>query len=331
MVKGIKTAITIAALVVCSYLTPTSFAGSWNGWIYQDPYPTSYMLSAVNSSLLANQITKSTDSKNEDTAFQKLQTELNKEKNRKKVLERLEMAGLRGLTLDNISLNLLNYSFHETNDSGRPQAFITAQCHIDISLYEKQAAELRKREPRARILLPDSEKIVLGVFDDEKDELITFADYPVAMKPTIRFVKLRQNRPEHIILSAEQDADADGLMWQSAGLPVRQLRTAIIGYDTKNKAYFIVKEIEAYKYVAADGPDGSIAYIDTSEVTWSDWINNDYREVIVTTKRKILSRSGNAKAGFKERKEVYTWINDKELSLKERIDDGKRKISRGRQ
>ncbi len=265
----------------------------------------------------------------EDKVFQKLQAELNKEKNRRKVFERLEMAGQRGLTLGDISLTLLNYSYHETDDSGRPQAFITAKCHINISLYEKQAAEIRQRSPHAMILLPDSEKIILGVFDDGKDELITLVDFPASMKPLVSFVKLRKDKPEFMLLSAAQDEDRDGLLWPGADpIPLNELSTAIIGYDTTKKCYFIVKKIKTYNYVAADGPDGSIAYVDKAEASWSDWINDKYREVIVTTKRKILSISGNEAAGFKNRKEVYTWINEKELSLVERIDDGKIKINR---
>lgn len=310
-------------------IAATAYAGStMSEGIHRGPYP-DYNLNALHLSLLADKSAKSDESKNEDKVFQKLQAELDKEKNRRKVLERFEMAGQRGLTLGDISLTLLNYSYHETDDSGRPQAFITAKCHIDISLYEKQAAELRKREPRAMILLPDSERIVLGVFDDAKDELITLVDFPTSMKPITRFMKLRKNKPEYMILTAEQDEDSDGLMWQAAG-PVIELGTAIIGYDTTNKTYFIIKEIKTYEHVAADGPDGSIAYVDKAAVSWSDWINNEYRELIVTTKRKILSISGNAKAEFKNRKEVYRWISDKEISLVERIDDGKRTINRRR-
>ena len=38
--------------ILISFTPLRSFAGSWNGWIYQDPYPATNTLLAVNNHLL---------------------------------------------------------------------------------------------------------------------------------------------------------------------------------------------------------------------------------------------------------------------------------------
>ncbi len=265
-----------------------------------------------------------------EKTFQELQDDLNKEKYKRKVVSRFEvMEGLRGLNTEDISLALLNYSYHYLNDSGRRQPFVTVQCRIDISKFEKDAEKLREhlastgRRAPVNIKLPDSERTILGLIDDVKDEFITLASVPKWMRATVQFAELRKNKPEYIILTlepAENCTECD---------LVKSFSTAIFGFNEKNRTYDKVLELKTYREV--EGYDnlnkGYGYYIDKSTVSWSGWINNEYRELIVTTERDS-GPEWDPRVTFKHKKEFYTWVNDKELALIERIVDGKSTMSR---
>ena len=90
---------------------------------------------AISKSHLAQ---KADASNSKDAEFQKLQAELTKEKHKKKVLARFEKEGLRGLTVEDISLTLLDYSYHILNDSGKPEPFVTVRCNINIGKFRKR-------------------------------------------------------------------------------------------------------------------------------------------------------------------------------------------------
>lgn len=264
-----------------------------------------------------------------EKTFQELQNELNKEKFKRKVVSRFEVIeGLRGLNVDDISLTLLNYSYHFLNDSGRRQPFVTVQCRIDISRFEKDAKKLKAYlqstgRPRADIQLPDSERTILGLIDDVKDEFITLASIPKWAKAVVKFAELRKNKPEYIILTlepAENCTECD---------LVKAFSTAVFGFDKKNKAYEKIMDLKTYREVDVyDDLNTGYGYIDKSIVSWSDWINNEYRELIISTERETLGPGGAAKAAFKNKKEIYSWVNDKKLALVERIVDGKSTMSR---
>jgi hypothetical protein len=265
-----------------------------------------------------------------EKTFQELQGELNKEKYKRKVVSRFEVIeGLRGLNIEDISLTLLDYSYHILNDSGRRQPFVTVQCRIDISKFEKDAEKLREhlkstgRRAPVNIELPDSERTILGLIDDVKDEFITLVSLPKWVTPVVQFADLRKNRPEYMILTlepAENCTECD---------LVKAFSTAVFGFDEKNKTYDKILDLKIYREVEShDDLNTGYGYIDKSSVSWSDWINNEYRELIISTERKTLGPEGVAKEEFKNKKEIYSWVNDKELALVERIVDGKSTISR---
>jgi len=265
-----------------------------------------------------------------DATFHKLQDELRKEKHRKKVLSRFEeVEGLHGLTLEDISLTLLDYSYHTLNDSGKPEPFITVRCDIDISKFEKNAEKLREnlrstgRQAPVHIQLPDSERTIFGMLDNAKDEFITLASLPNWLKAVVQFVELRKNRPEYIILTLEP---ADNCTKCDL---IESLSTVVFGFDEQSKTYSEVLDVKTYRAVhAQDSPSAESVYIDKASVSWSDWIENEYRELIISTDREIKGANENATATFKNKREIYSWVNDKELILVERIIDGKSTISR---
>ena len=274
------------------------------------------ILIALSQGALAAQSEKSL----KDAEFQKLQNELNSRYSKEKVVGRFEKEGLSGLAPEDISLTLLSYSYRYTDDSGKPQVFIIAKCSINISRFEKEAEELRKQlppnGPRMRIGLPDSSRTLIGVLDVENHKLVTLASPRPSIKPVVRFVKLHKDSPENILITGEQE-DCDDCE------PLMEMEIGIVGFDSKDKVYKFIFTAKTYEHVEADGHDGGIGYIDRSDISWSDWINNEYRELIITTKREILRIEGDATGGFKNRREVYTWNNEKKLYLAERVDDGR--------
>lgn len=263
-------------------------------------------------------------SNSKDAEFQKLQNELNKEKHRKKVLARFEVEGLRGLTVEDISLTLLDYSCHILNDSGKPEPFVTVRCKINIGKLEKDAEKLKSylqstgRQAPIHIELPDPERIIIGLIDNIKDEFITFASLPKSMKPVVQFAELRKKKPEYMIFTIVPDENCTECDM------VKAFSTAVFGFNEKNKTYDKILDIKTYRRVdPEDDIENGIGYIEKSTVSWSDWINNDHRELIVSTERELLNGKADTTPEFKNKKEIYTWINDKELSLIERIVDGK--------
>lgn len=269
-------------------------------------------------------------SKASEKSFQKLQDELNKEKHKKKVLSRFEvMEGQRGLRVEDISLTLLNYSYHYLNDSGRRQPFVTVQCSIDISRFEENAAKVREylkstgRHFSVDIRLPDTERTIVGLIDDVKDEFITLAALPKWVKPVLQFAELRKGRPEYVILTvepAENCTECD---------LVKALNTAVFGFEAKSKTYDKILEIKTYREVEDhDYLSEGRGYVDKSTVSWSDWARNGYRELIISTERETFGPEGATKPAFKSKKEIYGWVSDKELTLVERIVDGKSIMNR---
>lgn len=265
-----------------------------------------------------------------EKTFQELQDELNKDKHKKKIISRFEVVeGARGINIEDISLTLLDYSYHRLNDSSRKQPFVIVRCRINISKFEKEADKLREhlkstaRQAPVEIQLPDLERTIVGLLDDVKDEFITFASLPNSVKPAVKFADLRKNKPEHIILTMEPSENCTECDQNYA------LNTAVMGFDVNSKTYSMLMELKTYRFVdSEDDLDAGTGYIDRSNVSWSDWINNEYRELIVTTEREIIETEAGAKPRFRNKKEIYSWLNDKELALVERIIDGKRTMSR---
>lgn len=285
------------------------------------------LLFIVISKFRVTQEAVATNSK--DAEFQKLQAELNKEKHRKKVLARFEVEGLHGLTLEDISLTLLDYSYHILNDSGRPEPFVTVQCKINIGKFEKAAenfkAHLKSTGMQApiHIQLPDSERIIIGLIDNEKNEFITFTSLPKSVRAVVKFADLQKKKPEYMIFTIVPDENCT-----ECGM-VKAFSTAVFGFNENNKTYDKILDIKTYRRVDPDEDiENGIGYIEKSTVSWSDWINNEYRELIVSTERELLGGKADAKPKFKNKKEIYTWINDKELSLIERIIDEKSTMNR---
>ncbi len=310
-----------------------------------------FLISLFHSLLWATPNDKSIDSNGK--VFQKLQGELNKEKHKRKVLGRFEKEGLTGLSPEDISLTLLDYSYHYLNDSGKRQPFMIVQCRINISKFGQEADNLREYlkaagKPAPRFIhLPDSERTILGLFDNIKDEFITFASLPKSVKPIVKFAELRKSKPEYIILSLvpnDNCAECES---------INELSTSVFGFDEKNKTYDKVLDIKTYRIVdAEDDLEGGAGYVDEASISWSNWINNEYRELIVTTERDVIVEShwinketgevvaptkndmtkskANAKPRFKNKTEIYSWVSDKELSLVERSIDGKINLSRKR-
>ncbi len=250
-----------------------------------------------------------------DATFQKLQGDLRKEKYKKKVLSRFEdIEGFKGLTLNDISLTLLDYSYHILNDSGKPEPFLRMQCVIDLSRFEKDAEQFKTRHqsmsvrPKPQIQLPDRQRIIFGFIDNEKDELITFASLPKSKKMSVQFAELRKKKPEYIIFTVEPDescADCD---------MSRSFASGVFGYDQKNKSYLKILDLRTFSH--------------KSVISWTDWIDNEYRELIVTSERGASDDDTGSQSSFKNKKEIYGWANDKELVVIERIIDGKKTMSR---
>jgi len=265
-----------------------------------------------------------------DPAFQKLQDDLRKDKYKKKVLSRFEVVeGQRGLALDDISLTLLDYSYHILNSSGKPEPFLTMRCNIDISRFEKEAEKLRKylqstgERGHINIALPDSERTIVGVIDNEKDELITFASVPKSVKLSVKFAELRRNKPEYMILVMDPENTSNGNEQLNA------MGTSVMVFDEKSKVYSSVLDLKTYRRVDPhDDLENRSGYIDKSTVSWSDWINGEYRELIVSTDRKNLDGKAGARQAFRNKKDIYVRINAKELTLVEQIVDGKSTMSK---
>ncbi len=267
-----------------------------------------------------------------EKTFQELQDELNKEKHKKKVISRFEVkAGLSGLNIEDISLTLLDYSYHYLNDSGRRQPFVTVKCLIDIRKFEKDAEKLGEHlestgmHAPVNIQLPDSERLILGLLDDEKDEFITLAALPRAVVPVIKFAELRKKQPEFMIITLEPDETCTKCDQYDA------LNTTVFGFDRRNKSFYKALEVKTYRSVdVQDDLSAGSGYKDKASVSWSDWINDEYRELIISTEREIQGQEDGSqnKAAFRNTKEIYGWINDKELVLIERIVDGQSIINR---
>jgi hypothetical protein len=234
-----------------------------------------------------------------DTTFRKLQSDLNKEKYKKKVLSRFtEVEGQLGLTLEDIILSLLDYSYHILNDSGKPEPFITMRCDINSQFQD-----------------PNWPRILIGIIDNEKDELITFASVPKSIKPVVKFAELRRNKPEYMIVTLEPVDDYMTYNMQNS------FNTAVVGFNEKNKTYEKVLNLTTYMR------DTHRNFIERSTVSWSPWIKNKYRELIVITERRNMGEKSDIKPQF-TKKEIYSWLNDMGMTLVERIIDGKRTMNR---
>jgi hypothetical protein len=143
------------------------------------------------------------------------------------------------------------------------------------------------------------------------------------VKPLVQFADLRKNKPEYMILTLEPNENCTDCDLVNA------LSTAVFGFDDQNKTYSKVLDVKTYRAVdAQDDLSSGSGHVDKASVSWSDWINNEYRELIISTEREILGPNENATGAFKNKKEIYSWVNDKELALVERIVDGRSTMSR---
>jgi len=360
-----KAVVLLGHIALIASVPVTAWAGSGNGWAYQNPYPTAQTLLAVQfvtpqqgwiagtagtilstqdgginwtfqdsgttqdlKGLAFNAAQGGRPGNPSEKTFQELQDELNKEKHKKKVVSRFEvLEGVSGFRTEDISLTLLDYSYHRLNDSDHKQPVVIMRCRRDIGKFKKEAEQF-KHDLKSmgslaspEVELPDSERTIIGLLDDVKDELITFAAFPLSVKPILQFAELRKNKPEYMILALEPVGT--DLQWK--------LNTVIFGFDERDKNYYKLLELTTYRTVIdEDDLDMGTGYIDQSRVTWSDWINDQYREVIVSTEREALESKKEAQPTFKSKKDIYTWMNDRALSLVERIVDGKRTMNRRR-
>ncbi|MBI4688699.1 MAG: hypothetical protein HY754_00265 [Nitrospirae bacterium] len=262
-----------------------------------------------------------TDSKNAE--FQKLQAELNSIDSKQSIVVVFQKTGLQGLTPEDIFVTLQSYSYHYTDDSGKPKAYVIARCSMDISKFKGKAEELRKHIPsHFEIELPPSNWIFVAKFDPEKHKLSPAGLYDGSLKPLLKFVELRKDAPEYFLLSINAE-DCDGCVPDDI-----ESNMLLYGYDRVNKKNYSIFRHPVYKHGGGESVEGTEDYIDRSEITWSDWINNEYREVIVVTKRKIGQFHDKGRdTEFKVREEIYSW-KDNELYLAEQIDDGKVVLTR---
>ena len=255
-----------------------------------------------------------------------IQNELNSQAAKKAIIS-FENSGLASLGSEDLSLTLLSYSYGNIGEKGKPLPFVIAKCSINTEKFDKWAAEIRKTDPHALIFFPRAEQTVVGVVDVENHRFFPM-DILERSKPKIKFEKLVKDAPDHIILTYEGEkiapcngceavVDADVWIW---------------GFDGTDKTFRKVLTVKPYEFVALSGVEGDLAYVKIYTYVLSDWIRDAYREIIVTTKRKIISRDRNrpreTEDDFTERREVHSWNEKKELYLAERIDDGKTVLHR---
>lgn len=265
-----------------------------------------------------------------EKGFADLQHELNRDKHKNKVISRFaELEGWKGLALEQITLELVDFSYHYLNDSGRKIPFVTVKCHIDISDAEKRAVAWRAqlisegRPGNLEIGLPDAERTILGLLDDNKDEFITFTALPGTVKASVQFAELRKDKPEYIILTLEPDEDCSEC-WQK-----NSYDTMLFGFDERSRSYVQVLAVPTYKIIQDyDDLDSGVGYEDLATISWSKWINDQYRELIVTTERNNFVTEKNVRPAFKSKQEFYSWGDGRELILVERIVDGNVTLSR---
>jgi len=283
-----------------------------------------FYLSIITVSKKSYAVQDSATSTSVDGEYQKLNDELNSLSSKKSIIN-IENSGFASLRPEDISLTLLSYSYENIGGNGKRLPFIIAKCSINTKEFERAAAEIRKFEPRAMIMLPSATQTVVGVVDIENHRFFPM-DLLQRSKPKVRFEKLIKGAPDYILLtweggkiapcdSCDTIVDADIWIW---------------GLDSMDKTYHKLLTVKPYEHVALSGTEGDIAYVKMYKFALSDWIKDAYRELVVTTIRKIISRHGiiESEDEFNERREVYSWNEKKELYLAERIDDGKTLLSR---
>ena len=84
---------------------------------------------------------------------------------------------------------------------------------------------------------------------------------------------------------------------------VKAFSTAVFSFNEKNKTYDKILDVKTYRRVdPEDDIEKGIGYINKSSVSWSDWVNNEYRELIVSTERELLDGKTDTKPEFKNKK-----------------------------
>jgi len=256
--------------------------------------------------------------------YQKLNDELNSLSSKKSIIN-IENSGFASLRPEDISVTLLSYRYENIGGNGKRLPFIIAKCSINTKEFERAAAEIRKLEPRAMIMLPSATQTVVGVLDIEH-HMFSPMDLTQKGKPIVKFETLIKGAADYILLAREGKEvvpcdDCDKVVETASWL---------WGWDNTDKTFRKLLTIKTYEFVTLSGTEGDIGYVKTYNFALSDWIKDTYRELIVTTRRKIISRDGviETEDEFNERREVYSWNEKKELYLAERIDDGKTLLSR---
>ncbi len=235
--------------------------------------------------------------------------DLNSESNNKIIVESINRREQVQYSRKDVTINLRDITLHNTDSSGMPQVFIIVKCFI------KGTGQIIGKEfnPRGDILRTyiDHDKVdmLFGPFDLEEHVFKVWGTFNNGAEPDLRFIDLRKNGPEYILLGEKDPGepaceDCD---------PPERVDAVVIGYDPKGKKYNELLRIQSYLFVATSGP----TYRQWSNIKWSDWINKQYRALIVTTLRL------GDKTEFTERADIYTLNDQQSLNLAARIDDGK--------
>jgi hypothetical protein len=151
--------------------------------------------------------------------------------------------------------------------------------------------------------------MLVGPFDIEKHIFKVWGNFNKGTEPDLRFIDLRKGGPEYILLGAKESEESTCEDCD----PPQQEDAIIVGFDPKEKSYKELLRIQSYLFVATSGP----SYQQWSNIKWTDWINEKYRALIVTT-----LRFGD-KTEFTERADMYRLNDQQFLDLVVRIDDGK--------
>lgn len=262
---------------------------------------------------------------------QVLVNELASPSTRKAILD-FPNSGLSSLGINDISCSLIHHQGVNSNSADTlkwtPLQITIAKCSVNIAPYQSAANEIqeveaRNKMPRAKFIIPSATQTVVGIMDPEHHKfspLDIFQQYI----PSVRLEKFSTNGPDYLFIVGEAPEDeAYSVCTDCGDIILKDL--SIWALNKNENTYYKLSSMKSYALNSIETEDGgSIYYVDIFQFAMSDWIDNAFRQLIITTNRHILDYHDiQLPYEFDKRIAIYR-LNDKnELFMAELIQDNK--------